>query len=211
MIKAVIFDLDGVLVSTDHYHYLAWKKMADQLHIPFDEKKNNELRGVSRMESLELILQQSHSDYSIEEKENLASEKNEIYRQSLQQLTKADLLPSVEKTLPLLAEKGIKLAIGSSSKNAPLILQQVGLTEQFTAIVDGNQIEKSKPHPEVFLKAGKQLGFDPHECLVVEDAVVGVEAAIQAGMKVAAMGDAKQHHLATYKIDTINELLDLLV
>lgn len=211
MIKAVIFDLDGVLVSTDNYHYLSWKKIADQLHIPFDEKKNNELRGVSRMASLELILQQSNTVYSIEEKENLATEKNDIYRQSLQQLSKADLLPGVEKTLPLLVEKGIKLAIGSSSKNAPLILQQVGITDQFAVIVDGNQIEKSKPNPEVFLKAGKQLGFKPQECLVVEDAVVGVEAAIQAGMKVAAMGDAKKNHLATYKIDTIYELLDLLV
>lgn len=208
--KAVIFDLDGVLVSTDEYHYKAWKTIADQLSIPFDEHINNQLRGVSRMESLEIILKESNQSFSADEKSKLATAKNELYRQSLQNLSEKDILPGVVETLDFLSEKGIKLAVGSSSKNAPLILERVGLTNCFDSIVDGNQIENSKPDPEVFLKAAQILEIDPIDCLVVEDAIVGVEAGIRAGMKVAAVGDAKQSEQATYKVDQLTEILDTI-
>lgn len=152
MMRAVIFDLDGVLVSTDHFHYKAWKQIADRLNIPFDEHVNNRLRGVSRMESLDIILSgASDKQFTDEQKQSLAEEKNTVYRMFLEQLSPADILPGVTETLEGLKVKGVAAAVGSSSKNARFILEQVGLLDWFAVIVDGNQISRSKPDPEVFL------------------------------------------------------------
>ena len=189
--KAIIFDLDGVICFTDEYHYRAWKALADRLNAPFDRTINNRLRGVSRMASLEIVLETyTGPELSEEEKAALATEKNEMYRESLKEMSPADLSDEVRETLNALRAKGLKLAIGSSSKNAPFILKQIGLEGFFDAVSDGNNISRSKPDPEVFLKAAEYLGMDPADCLVVEDAVSGAEAGHAGGMKVACLGDA---------------------
>ena len=186
--KGVIFDLDGVLCHTDQFHYRAWKKIADELNIPFDETVNRRLRGVSRMESLEIILEKSTEKLTDERKQELAEEKNTYYRELLSEMTPSDMLPSVREMLAFLREKGLKLAVGSSSKNAPYILERIDAEDAFDAVCDGTMITHSKPHPEVFLKAAEQLGLKPQECLVVEDAPAGLEAAKAAGMDCAVVG-----------------------
>ena len=148
--KGVIFDLDGVICFTDKYHYLAWKEMADEIGVYFDETINNRLRGVSRMDSLDIILEKSEKTYSLQEKEALASQKNERYRELLATMSPADLSPEVMSTLNSLRQKGLRLAIGSSSKNTKFILGQLGLANFFDAISDGTNITRSKPDPEVF-------------------------------------------------------------
>lgn len=211
MMRAVIFDLDGVLVSTDHFHYKAWKQIADRLNIPFDEHVNNRLRGVSRMESLDIILSgASDKQFTDDQKQSLAEEKNTVYRKFLEQLSPADILPGVTETLEGLKVKGVAAAVGSSSKNARFILEQVGLLDCFTVVVDGNQISRSKPDPEVFLLAAGQLECDASACLVVEDAIAGVQAGVHAGMKVAAVGDAVNSKEATYTLQRIDQLLKLI-
>ncbi len=190
--KAVIFDLDGVIVSTDELHYQGWKQVADQEGIPFDRQDNNRLRGVSRMQSLEIILEKATRSYNEDEKVELATRKNDVYRELLKQLTPADILPGIPETLAGLKAAGVKLAIGSSSKNAPTILERIGLLDTFEAIADGNQISKSKPDPEVFQLAAKKLGVPAKDCLVVEDALAGAAAAIAGGMAVFCVGDARQ-------------------
>ena len=176
-IYAIIFDLDGVICSTDRYHYLAWKALADRLGIPFDEQVNDQLRGVSRMESLEIILGEHSADYSEEQKEALATEKNEIYKSYLSSMTPGDLSKEVRMTLHTLRQRGYLLAIGSSSKNTQQILKQLGLGDFFDAIADGTMITKSKPDPEVFLLAASMLGVSPENAIVIEDAESGVRAA----------------------------------
>ncbi|MEK3662682.1 beta-phosphoglucomutase [Paenibacillus sp. FSL F4-0236] len=211
MMRAVIFDLDGVLVSTDHFHYKAWKQIADRLNIPFDEGVNNRLRGVSRMESLDIILSgASDKQFTDEQKQSLAEEKNTIYRKFLEQLSPADILPGVTETLEGLKVKGVAAAVGSSSKNARFILEQVSLLDWFAVVVDGNQISRSKPDPEVFLLAASQLECDASACLVVEDAVAGVQAGVHAGMEVAAVGDAVNSKEATFTLQRIDQLLKLI-
>ncbi len=208
--KAVIFDLDGVICHTDNYHYLAWKELADKLGIYFDEEINNRLRGVSRLASFEIILERYNQPMTLEQKEAYANEKNDIYRELLQKMSTADLDPAVKSTLEELRNRGYKLAIGSSSKNAPLILEKIGLGNFFDAISDGNNITNSKPDPEVFLKAAEYISEAPEHCLVVEDAVVGVEAAHRAGMKAAAIGDAAKTDEAEFKLTTFADLLNIL-
>ena len=182
--QAIIFDLDGVICFTDEYHYRAWKALADKLNTPFDREINNRLRGVSRMASLEIVLENyTGPALSSEQKLALATEKNEIYRESLREMSPADLSGEVRETLDALRAKGLKLAIGSSSKNTPFILHQIGLEGYFDAVSDGNNITRSKPDPEVFLKAAEFLGIAPEFCIVVEDAVSGAEAGHAAGMK----------------------------
>lgn len=188
--KAIIFDLDGVIVSTDHFHYLAWKKIAEKENIEFNTMINDQLRGVSRETSLEIILKQSQKIYSKEEKEELLLLKNAFYLESIQALSPNDLLEGIPEFLGLLKDKGYKVAIGSSSKNAKTILNYIGLIDFFDAISDGNHISHSKPDPEVFLKAAQMLQLDPSECVVVEDAIVGIQAAKKANMKAFAVGDA---------------------
>lgn len=188
MIQGVIFDLDGVLVSTDELHYQAWKRMADGEGIYFDREINERLRGVSRMDSLDIILERASREYSDAEKAAMASQKNETYRALLQHLTPDDLLPgAMDMVLELRARK-IKTAVGSSSKNTPLIMERIGLIPHFDAVADGNDISRSKPDPEVFLIAADRLGLPPGACLVVEDAQAGIEAGRRAGMAVLGIG-----------------------
>ena len=210
-IKGVIFDLDGVICFTDEYHYLAWKEMADGMGVYFDREINNRLRGVSRMASLDIILERYEGPaLSQEEKDALAAKKNDIYRTLLGRMTPADLPVEVKETLDGLRAKGMKLSIGSSSKNAPFILERIGLGSYFDAISDGNNITHSKPDPEVFLKAAEFLGLDPAECIVVEDAVAGAEAGHAGGFTVACVGDASQEKAGHHNMSNIRELLDLV-
>ena len=208
--QGIIFDLDGVICSTDEYHYLAWKALADRLNIPFDRERNNLLRGVSRMQSLEIILEKSGRAFTDAEKAALAEEKNELYRKLLMQMSPADLSDDVKSTLDSLRKTGIKLAIGSSSKNTPFILERIGLSNFFNAVADGNCISHSKPHPEVFLKAAELIGLPPEVCLVVEDAHAGVEAAVAGGFDCAAMGGAREDGRATYHLLKFGELRDTI-
>lgn len=205
--KGIIFDLDGVICSTDEYHYLAWKALADRLAIPFDRRINNRLRGVSRMESLEIILEKAEQSYTEAEKLAFAEEKNTLYRQLLANMSPADLSDEVRNTLHTLRGAGLKLAIGSSSKNTPFILERIGLNGFFDAVADGNMITHSKPHPEVFLKAADMIGLAPSDCLVVEDAHAGVEAAVAGGFACAAIGDAKDDVRADYHLNSLSDLL----
>ena len=207
--KGFIFDLDGVIVSTDGLHYLAWKKMADKEGIYFDEEINNRLRGVSRMASLDIILERAQKAYSDEEKEELATYKNDAYKELLKNLTPADLLPSVAETLNDLRARGYKLAIGSSSKNTPAILKYIGLEGFFDAVSDGNNITNSKPDPEVFIKGAMFLGLDCGECYVVEDAKAGVDAGKAGGFTTIAIGDAYGYENANYSIKHFSEISNI--
>lgn len=209
-IEAVIFDLDGVIVSTDKFHYKAWKALADREGIYFDETINNRLRGVSRMECLNIILERSSKIYSEEQKLHLAGIKNDRYVELLKNLTQDNILQNVELVLEELQKKGIKIAIGSSSKNTKLILKHIGLGNTFEAIADGNDIKRSKPFPDVFLIAAGKLGINPKNCIVVEDAEAGIQAAKSAGMTAVAIGEAVKSSEADYRLNSIDELLSLL-
>ena len=205
--KAVIFDLDGVICHTDAYHYLAWKQIADELNIPFDEAVNNRLRGVSRMESLSIILEASGRDFSEEERLALAERKNSAYVALLDRMGPGDLSEEVYQVLVEMRGRGLKLAIGSSSKNARRILQRIELGGFFDVISDGNNISRSKPDPEVFLCAAEMLALAPEVCLVVEDAEAGILAARAGGFDSAAIGDAVNCKLATYTLGGFSDLL----
>lgn len=205
--KGIIFDLDGVICFTDKYHYQAWKEMADGIGVYFDEVINNRLRGVSRMESLEIILERSEKAYSGQEKEELAAQKNEIYKKLLMQMSPSDLSDEVKNTLDELRNRGYKLAIGSSSKNAKMILKQLGLEGYFDAVSDGTNITRSKPDPEVFLKAAEFLGLKAADCLVVEDALAGIDAAVAGGFHGAGIGEAASHEKVTYPMEQFSDLL----
>ncbi len=209
-IKAIIFDLDGVIVSTDRLHYQAWKRVADRLGIHFDEQVNHRLRGVSRRDSLEIILEQYHGkSLSGEEKAKLTEEKNGYYREMLYGMRSEDVPEEVRVTLKQLRKKGYALAIGSSSRNAKIILEQVHMTEFFDAVSDGTNISRSKPDPEVFLKAAEYLGVNPQQCAVVEDAKAGIDAAKAGDMLAVAVGDAASYERADRKIRGFAELLEL--
>lgn len=201
--KAVLFDLDGVIVTTDECHYKGWKKLADEEDIYFDRTINQRQRGVSRMESLEVLLEKAEKEYTESEKNEMAERKNNYYREYIKSLTPDDILPGVMDFCTMLRENGVKLAIGSSSKNTPTILEGIGLESYFDGVADGNQITKSKPDPEVFLLAAKLVGVDPSDCLVVEDAEAGVEAALAGGMDVLGVGDAVKGTNATYKAENL--------
>ena len=209
--RAVIFDLDGVLVFTDKYHFEAWKKLADKLDIEFTEKDNDRLRGVSRAESLEIILEKyKGAPIPSEKKSEYLEEKNEVYRESLGSMNRDDVSSDVRDTLSKLKKDGYRLAIGSSSKNTAYILERTELTDAFDAVADGTMITKSKPDPEVFLKAAELLGEEPSRCLVVEDADAGVTAAHAAGMDVAAIGSATESNRADYNLEVFSDLLEIL-
>ena len=209
MIRAVIFDLDGVIVSTDDCHYEAWKKMADEEGIYFDKTINNRLRGVSRMESLEIVLERAEKEYSEEEKIKLAERKNSYYKEFITKLTPNDILPGAKENLEELRKNGIKIAIGSSSKNTPVILKQIGLDNYFDAVSDGNNITNSKPDPEVFLKAADMLCIPYSECMIVEDADAGIEAGKRAGMKTLSVHGAKGADVEVEELKAVS-LIDLL-
>lgn len=210
MIKGIIFDLDGVIVSTDQYHYEAWKALADREGIYFDKNINNRLRGVSRRESLMIILEKSQRKYNELEIEEMLNYKNEIYRNSLNKLTKIDIMPGIVELLEYLESQNIKKAIGSSSKNTMLILDRIGLKAKFDYIVDGTMITNTKPDPEVFIKARLGLGLQEDECLVVEDAVAGVMASHYANIKAIAVGDAAKNKKGDYNLDNVLDLIKIL-
>lgn len=205
-IRAVIFDLDGVIVSTDDCHYEAWQQLADKHGIYFDRQINQRLRGVSRMESLEILLERANRTYTEEEKIAMAAEKNEEYKRLVMKLTPADILDGAMETLKALREKGILLAIGSSSRNTPIILKRIGLDGFFDAVADGNHIKNSKPDPEVFLLAAKMLNIAPSACLVVEDADAGVEAALNGNMRVLGVGAAASNKRATVTAKSLKNI-----
>ncbi len=212
MIQAIIFDLDGVLVSTDNLHFQAWKQIADIEGIPFTREDNHRLRGVGRMESLAIILEKAARQYSYDEKKNMADKKNNIYRESLSTLTPSDILPGAREMLEELRQNSIKTAIGSSSKNAMEIMHRTALLNLVDVIIDGNAINETKPSPEVFLKAAQGLGVNAEECLVIEDAMAGIEAGRRAGMAVFGIGTPQTlpgvKYLAKSLADiTVNELL----
>jgi len=195
-IKACLFDLDGVVVDTAKYHYIAWKEMAAELGFDFTEKQNELLKGVSRMRSLEILLGIGKITLSGEEKLILAENKNNRYLEFVGQMTEDEILPGVSTFLDDLRVHGISIALGSASKNAPLILERIQLTDKFDVIVDGNAVSKAKPDPEVFLRCAEQLGVEPEKCLVFEDAQAGIEAARNGGMQVIAIGSPENLSLA---------------
>ena len=208
-IKGIIFDLDGVICSTDEYHYQAWKSIADDEGIYFDRKINERLRGVSRAESLEIILERATAVYSPEEKAALMEKKNNIYRELLKNMGPGDVTEEVRSTLRELKERGYGLAIGSSSKNTRFILERTALTDAFDGISDGNMISRSKPDPEVFIKAAGILGLKNEECLVIEDAISGINAANAAGFHSVGIGPAAECDEAEFKISFFSEILDI--
>jgi len=208
--KGIIFDLDGVIVFTDKYHYQAWKAVADEMGVYFDEQINHRLRGVSRMDSLDIILEKYEGvPLSQEEKNAIAEKKNNIYRELLQTMSPADVTDEVRDTLKELRNRGIKISLGSSSKNAKFILEKVELIDLFDAISDGTNITKSKPDPEVFIKGAEFLGLEPKDCVVVEDADAGIEAAVAGGMHPAGIGEARDYVKTEYKLDTFSDLLKI--
>lgn len=187
-VKACLFDLDGVIVDTAKYHYLAWKRLANELGFEFTEKDNERLKGVSRVRSLEILLEIGGIEVSEGEKAKMAERKNAWYVEYISKFDKSEILDGVEDFLLELKNKGIKIALGSASKNSMIILNNLELIPLFDAIVDGNKVSKAKPDPEVFLLGAKELGVNPEECLVFEDAEAGIEAAKAAGMKAIGIG-----------------------
>ena len=188
MIKGFLFDLDGVIVETAIFHYQAWRKMANDLGFDISEEFNEGLKGISRMDSLSLILEHGNIVLTESEKMDWATKKNEHYLTLVSKMTANDILPGVKEFFTQIKQTDIKIALGSVSKNAKMILEGVGLITEFDAIIDGTKITKGKPDPEVFLKGAVELGLSPEECLVFEDAVAGVEAGKNAGMKVVGIG-----------------------
>ena len=205
-ISACIFDLDGVIVDTAKYHYIAWRSLANRLGFDFTEEQNERLKGVSRMRSLEIILEIGGIQLSEKEKESYAAEKNDLYRSYITQMDDSEILPGVIEFLDQLDANHIPFALGSASKNAPTILDRIGLSHKFAAVVDGNSVTKAKPDPEVFLMGAKLLYVQPEKCIVFEDAVAGIEAAHNAGMKAVGVGDAIQLGNADMVISTFEGL-----
>jgi len=189
--KACIFDLDGVIVDTVPAHFIAWKTMADELNIPFTEDDNEHLKGISRTDSMKRILALGNQTKTDEEIIEMTDKKNAIYVEIISKMTPEDILPGVTDFIQLLKTNNIATAIGSASKNTPTILKAVGLDGTFDAIVDGNQVTHGKPNPEVFLKGAEKLNLAPEDCIVLEDAISGVEAAKRGGMKCIGVGEAK--------------------
>lgn len=208
--KGIIFDLDGVICHTDKYHYLAWKQLADELEIDFDEEFNNRFRGVSREACLNMLLESADITATKEEKTQLCDRKNGYYKELLKEMSKKDLSEEVKSTLDKLKAEGYKMAIGSSSKNVSIILKRLGLEDFFDKISDGNNISKSKPDPEVFVVATEMLNLSAKDCLVVEDAEAGIEAAEAGGFDSAGLGEASKYSKTTYKLNNFKEILDIV-
>ena len=204
--KAFIFDLDGVIVDTAKYHFLAWRDLANDLGFEFTKEQNELLKGVSRVRSLEILLNIGKIELSDKRKEELLIVKNVEYLEYVNKMTSDEILPGIKELLVFLKKEKVPFALGSASKNAPLILKKVGLYDMFEAIVDGNDVSKAKPDPEVFLIAAKKLNKKPDQCIVIEDALAGVQAANNAGMISIAIGDKDLLHEADYNLPNTNEL-----
>ncbi|VAW29486.1 Beta-phosphoglucomutase [hydrothermal vent metagenome] len=215
MNKGFIFDLDGVIVDTAKYHFLAWKKIADELKFDFTLEHNERLKGVSRLRSLDILLEIGGIIKSESEQSRLASKKNNLYLELIKNLNSNDLLPGSKSFIIDAKDKAIKIALGSASKNAAYILKKLGVAHLFDARIDGTMVSKAKPDPEVFLKASNLLGLKPAQCLVFEDAQAGIDAAKNAGMKCIGIGDSNILHSADKVVGsldqiTVPEALDIL-
>ena len=212
--RACIFDLDGVIVDTARYHFLAWKRLTNDLGIKFTEKDNERLKGVSRMASLDIILEIGGKKLAISEKKELADLKNKWYVERIDGMTPDEILPGTLEFIDELKRNDVKIALGSASRNTPMILERVGIKNVFDAVADGNSVHKAKPDPEVFLKAAGLMGVEKGRCAVFEDALAGVEAALNAGMICIGIGDKiilKDAHMLVrglYEMD-LNKLIDL--
>jgi beta-phosphoglucomutase len=214
VIKACIFDLDGVIVDTAHYHFLAWKKLADQLGIPFTANENEQLKGVSRMASLDIILSFGNMKLDDKKKEMLADRKNGWFVDYVNAMKPDEIFPGVKDLIKKMKKKGLKIALASSSKNAPAVVELLKIEKEFDAIVDGTMVVHSKPDPEIFLLAASMLNIPPKNCLVFEDAEAGVEAAVRAGMKCVGVGSPKQLNKANliisktgdFSVESLNSL-----
>ena len=189
MIKACLFDLDGVVVDTAKYHFIAWRSLAEELGFEFTQEDNERLKGVSRMKSLDILLEIGGLEFSDDEKLAMAEKKNTLYVSYIERMTPEEILPGVPEFLQELRNKGIKIALGSASKNSPMILDRIQLSGMFDVVVDGNSIKEAKPNPEVFLKGAERLGISPENCVVFEDAVAGIEAAKNANMYCIGIGE----------------------
>lgn len=198
--RAVIFDLDGVLTDTAEYHYLGWQRLADEIGIPFDREANEQLRGISRRESLGLLL--GDRPVGDEDREEMMERKNAYYLTYLQDMTPDDALPGAIDLVEDARRRGLKVAIGSSSKNAPEVLERLGISDLFDAVVDGHSVEHAKPHPDLFLAAAAMLDVPPQECIVIEDAESGVDAALAGGMTAVGVGPAERVGHAHHRFDT---------
>lgn len=187
-IKGLLFDLDGVLVDTAKYHFVAWKQLAQQLDITFTEDDNERLKGVSRMRSFEIILEIGGVVMEEDEKLRLCEQKNNLYVEYIKQLRQDEILPGAREFLENAKRCGYKTALGSASKNSSLILARLGIADLLDVVVDGTLVSQAKPDPEVFIKGAQRLGFAPEECIVFEDAVAGIEAAHRGGMFAVGIG-----------------------
>lgn len=201
-----IFDLDGVIVDTAGYHYLAWKKLADQLGIEFNEEQNERFKGVSRKRCLEILLELGGLQVSQQQFDAWLAEKNDDYLSYINEMDSSEILPDVTKVLNYLKDRQIPMALGSASKNARPILEKVKLLPYFDTVVDGNEVSKAKPDPEVFLMAARDLGVPPEDCVVFEDAVAGIEAANRAGMTSIGIGDPDILGKADYTFRDFTEI-----
>ena len=204
--KAFIFDLDGVIVDTAKYHFLAWKELAESLGFDFTEEQNELLKGVSRVRSLEILLDIGKVQLSQEEKDKYLHEKNEQYLGFIAKMDSQEILPGIPELLAFLKAEQVPFALGSASKNARLILETLNLLTDFDAIVDGNDVSTAKPDPEVFLIAAEKLGKEPEDCIVIEDAFAGVQAANSAGMTSVAIGDPHVLTGADHNLRSTSEL-----
>ncbi|GAB1451587.1 beta-phosphoglucomutase [Draconibacterium sp.] len=214
-IKAFIFDLDGVIVDTAKYHYLAWKDLADSLGFDFTEHDNERLKGVSRVRSLEILLEIGQKEFDEQTKTELATRKNNQYVGLISKMTPEEILPGVTNFLQATKDAAIKIVLGSASKNAPLILEKIGLAHLFDAVIDGNKVSNAKPDPEVFLKGAAAVKVDNNQCIVFEDAVAGIEAAKNAEMVAIGVGDpitlaSADAVIAGFDGLTVHELLKMI-
>lgn len=205
-LKACIFDLDGVIVDTAVYHYKAWRRLANQLGFDFTEEQNEELKGISRIESLKIILNWGKVSKTAQELQDLATLKNTWYVEMITKMTPAEILPGAKEFLELVREKHYLTALGSASKNSETILNQIGLIHLFDALVDGNKVTKSKPDPEVFLVGAKELKVKSEECVVFEDAIAGVQAAKAGNMKAVGIGKANVLTTADLVVEGLFEM-----
>ena len=206
-IKGAIFDLDGVLVDTAKYHYLAWKRLAGELGFDFSEKDNERLKGISRVKSLEILLEIGRVSMTPSQKEEAAARKNAWYVEYLLSLDESALLPGAKDFLLLLQKKGVRIALGSASKNAPLILNRLNIACHFDSVIDGNSVSKAKPDPEVFLKGALAIGLAAENCVVFEDALAGIQAAKTGGMRAIAVGRPEQLPGADRYINSLADML----
>ena len=209
--KAIIFDLDGVIVDTAKYHFIAWQKIAGKLGIEFTKKDNELLKGVSRVKSLDIILDLGGKNISKAEKDSLLTQKNEHYLQLISNMNEDELLPGIKQLLTDLHKNSIPFALGSASKNARRILDALQLTDKFTAIVDGTDVSKAKPDPEVFLIAAKKLHYPPEKCIVIEDAKAGIAAANAVNMLSIGIGDSQNLYDADLILDDTSKLNYMLI